>query len=706
MNDNDPTSQEARRVAWHDDPLTDEGDDRLDRAPFARHVARLIRANHSPTTSVVFGLEGPWGSGKSTVVNFVERNLEKSAGDRWTVAHFTPWATSGADALFAEFFNALIQVAPDAKTGAALREKICRYAAIARPIAAAIPYVGSAIVEGSRSAEQLFSKPWDLAFREVSEELSSLKTAVLVVVDDIDRLQPQELLDLLKVVRLLGRFPGVDYLLAYDERTIVDTLQDPQRGTVTKARARAFMEKIVQYPVTLPPLLNQTVVELLDTGLTDIITQPRIDSRLDIRRLQKVLTEVAPRLLRTPRAVARYLAQVRSQFDMHDQEEIDDTDLVLATLLRIRLPDLFEEMQHHKADLTRGTAGGVLRMREDEPTDWGSLLSRADDLDRDDARSILAAIFPAVADKNPAQARAPRFAHPQYFDRYLSQAIPAGDIPDRQISAALEQAADGDDRMLRDFLLAEDRRRARLALGRILSRYPAVTEPWRRDEVRGPVSLQLLSAGMTLLPELPAEHNAIVPPIQQLSVWMSNLLARIIDDDTTAPVRNALDRCPDVTMRADVVSRAHRDPDDRLSKPTRSALAQLFRSEATLVLDVLLEDLHAGDASSRAGNTFLYELVIEAGMLDDLRRAVREGLDAGAFTIEDVGARFVGFWRTMGIDEDNPSGARFSGELFTQITGVDARSSDHIERSEGLDTSWPSRRRIAAEHLIDSSERA
>jgi hypothetical protein len=60
--------------------------------------------------------------------------------------------------------------------------------------------------------------------------------APILVVVDIDRLQPAELLDLLKVVRLLGRFHGVDFLLAYDERTIVETLLDPQRGKVTASR--------------------------------------------------------------------------------------------------------------------------------------------------------------------------------------------------------------------------------------------------------------------------------------------------------------------------------------------------------------------------------------------------------------------------------------------------------------------------------------
>ena len=68
-------------------------------------------------------------------------------------------------------------------------------------------------------------KSWKQCFDELSKELQKLGISILVVVDDIDRLQADELLDLLKVVRLLGRFPGVDYLLAYDEQSLIEILR-------------------------------------------------------------------------------------------------------------------------------------------------------------------------------------------------------------------------------------------------------------------------------------------------------------------------------------------------------------------------------------------------------------------------------------------------------------------------------------------------
>jgi predicted KAP-like P-loop ATPase len=61
---------------WTDDPLTKDAEDQLDRLRIADRVAEVIgRASRSDNSSV-FGLVGPWGDGKSTLINFVIRRLK------------------------------------------------------------------------------------------------------------------------------------------------------------------------------------------------------------------------------------------------------------------------------------------------------------------------------------------------------------------------------------------------------------------------------------------------------------------------------------------------------------------------------------------------------------------------------------------------------------------------------------------------------
>lgn len=46
-----------------------------------------------------------------------------------------------------------------------------------------------------------------------------------------------------------------------------------------------------------------------------------------------------------------------------------------------------------------------------------------------------------------------------------------------------------------------------------------------------------------------------------------------------------------------------------------------------------------------------------------------------------------------------PSRASFSGELFTKVTGLKARSREDREAREWSDTTWQSRRRFAAQFI-------
>lgn len=689
---------------WRDDPIKTVAEDQLRRAPVAQRAAQLIAQNHSAESSVVYGLEGPWGSGKSSVIALLTSYLTEAEYSRWKVVTFTPWATTGTEGLLSEFFAALATVAPKSK-GDKVRGLMASYADIARPIASLIPVAGAAVVEASRTIEHRLAKPWNVAFDEIAAALRELDTPVLVVVDDIDRLQPRELLDLLKVVRLLGRFPGVDFLMAYDEQTLVETLQNPAQGAASKARARAFMEKIVQYPLTIPPLLTSQIVRMLDTGLTDILTVERVETSFDKQRFGDVILTTMPRQLTTPRAIERFLAQVREQFRAHDLDEMNDVDLILATFLRVQFPDVFARLQSRKADLTKATSsyGGPGRREEHEP-DWDALvnvLELAEDCQ--DAMTVLEAVFPAVRGKNPSRVAARRFAHPDYFDRYLAQTIPEGDIPDSLISRILEKAAAGDADDLRALLTDADNDRVILGLNKIRERYPDVDEVAYHTGPEGPITLELLWVTMALVDEVGDDRlNTFISTGDQLRWWASILLRRLLAADPTHDVDSALLRCSQIHRRTHVLTTATRDV-SRLSDATRNALTEALQREVGRILPMLLADLRMGDRSDKeSGIGFLYEVVAESEHLVDLQKQIAEGLAANDFTVEDVAARFVGLAYVIG-GSGRPSSASFSGDSFTKITGVAARSADHRETGEWDDTSWPRRREFAAQFILSAA---
>ena len=83
------------------------------------------------------------------------------------------------------------------------------------PALGAIPVVGAAAQGVAENIVRLRAeRPLQTSFDHLADQLRELDLRVLVVLDDVDRLQPDELLVLFKAIRLLARFPGVYYLLA------------------------------------------------------------------------------------------------------------------------------------------------------------------------------------------------------------------------------------------------------------------------------------------------------------------------------------------------------------------------------------------------------------------------------------------------------------------------------------------------------------
>jgi hypothetical protein len=309
------------------------------------------------------------------------------------------------------------------------------------------------------------------------------------------------------------------------------------------------------------------------------------------------------------------------------------------------------------------------------------------------------ALFPALTDETPARAKLRRFAHPDYFDRYLAQTIPEGDLPDARVAKALSQAANGEPGDLRVLVLFDDEEQATLALSKIRVRYPDINEPWTRGSAdEGPVTVELLHAGMELVDELEDRNVSWTSSLSQTTYWMADLLGLLLDSNPSADVDPALAACRQANRRAHVISTATRSL-ERVRPEAQTALRETLRREAERLIPFLVGDLRLGDDSDgEGGSTFLYAVVEEAGLLPQLRREILAGLEAGDFTLPDVAARLVGFAYLVG-GPNQPSSASFSGTLFTKLTDVEADSTDINERGDWSDTSWSRRRQFAAQYI-------
>ena len=81
------TTEKKIKKAGPDRPLEDFKDDYLDRKPFAEKIFKIIEAKPLDL-NIRIGINGPWGSGKTTVLNFIESFCQK---ENYPYANFNPW---------------------------------------------------------------------------------------------------------------------------------------------------------------------------------------------------------------------------------------------------------------------------------------------------------------------------------------------------------------------------------------------------------------------------------------------------------------------------------------------------------------------------------------------------------------------------------------------------------------------------------------
>lgn len=682
--------------AWTDEALQSGQGDTLGRLPYAQRAADLIHTTHSFDSSAVFGLSGPWGSGKTSLVNMIVESLQKEHPE-WAVARFTPWATSDIAGLLGEFYSSLAEVLPK-KRGQQVRKALAVTASVAAPAASLIPLAGGAAAEGVRMAGEALAKSpsWQAAFDKASAELRELRKPILVVVDDIDRLHVDELMALLKVVRLLGRFDGVQYLLAYDDETLYRSMTASSAVASHDGAAERFMEKIVQYPLFVPPLLRHQQVTRLNAGLAKV-TRERVDGGGASGRRLSGLLDCFIDLLTTPRAIDRYVAQLQHHIPLLPSDEVDDEDVELLTLIRVSFPALFNSIPRYRKELVSGHTGEMKsdsRSFEFEPFDIGPLLKVVPTERRSTARELLIALFPKVRAKGQISAngsqRRQSVQHEEYFDRYFAMGILDHDVSDATVTAAVTAATAGDAEPLRKLLIGtSDEFR-----GLVLSKCITPSNKPTTDAGR----LKLAQVLTVISNELPADDTGPFSDLDQVLGWIGDTLVGLDMATPAEAVRDVLWGLAGPVLRI----RAWRRVESSVERAYRSATPpwfdQLTEALVEEAADSFLEHLKQGDAAPEGSGVGYQVHFVLRHDGEPFRTAVRKLIESGEVHVSVLASRLTSARTIAGITPDWQLSPDFDQETFNHLVppGDDPWYHEPVQDIDTRDLSWANRRKFVA----------
>ena len=322
----------------NDRSIRSRDEDRLARGELAARLSDcLIDPSTSRATGLVVGLAGSWGSGKSSVISLVEEELRRRHKDVALVV-FNPWQVSGEDTLLTGLVNELVdvvnQLSVDPVRKGAVLQAFLRYGG---RLAGSIPIFGRGIADAAGAVEKDVAETYSVAALrdEIKQKLATFPYPIVVLIDEIDRLDDSEVRVIAKIVKAVIDFEGVSYLLAYDRERVALAL-----GHGSRERGEAYLEKIVQLQVPLPGLSRAE----LRTSLIDLLAASGVfDRHLAGWRTNPRLIEVVDYLAENTMATIRDVKRLAASFNATSRlvgSELDPIDLLAFVALRLRVPEI------------------------------------------------------------------------------------------------------------------------------------------------------------------------------------------------------------------------------------------------------------------------------------------------------------------------------------------------------------------------------
>ena len=450
---------------FNDAPIASAAADRFGMAPFAVALAKGLEGLAAPE-GVVFALNGPWGSGKSSVVNLMIEALQPAVdADRLQVVRFEPWSAPGVEALTLAFMQELRAVLGKSASKEVV-DALAKVAKRALPhLTKAAPLVGlttagavgaaAAVGAGNFLTGLLDEGSAEKTFRRLRDALTAQQRRFVVIIDDIDRLPPDEAIMIFRLVKSIGRLPNIVYLLVFDR-----AIAERHLAQAFPSEGPGYLEKIVQGTFDIP---EAEADDLRDGLLEQINTLCGVPEQPDeqVRFMNVFLDAVGP-WLRTPRDTVRIFNGL-SVIWPAVQGEVDRADLVGLEALKLFAPATYRAVRRNPSLLCKSDPQRHLETKENR----AARIDRALDIDpqsrdADQIRLVLMRLFPAMeavwknthygdgfADQWHAARRVCSTAH---FGTYFRLALSDETLPAAEFSGFM--ARSGDRPYVRDYLLA------------------------------------------------------------------------------------------------------------------------------------------------------------------------------------------------------------------------------------------------------------
>lgn len=328
---------------------------------YIRDLLSLMPKERQKHESLAIGITGSWGSGKTTFLN----NMKKQMSHDYRVVSFNPWTCTNKEQIIFRFFAQLSEKLVGKENS--LRNAIERYRDLVldADIHPSITFLAK-IFPASKKEDNI-----EALRDQIEEAISAEGTKPLAVfIDDLDRLEGDELFEVLRLIRITANFRNVVFVVAYD-RAYVCTVLDETKNI---KRSDEYLHKIFHLEVSLPKFENETLLDIFVEEVKRILsTGGKSASRLaiSVSRLRTTVTQLlsteemsfvdfVPNFRQSRRFANMFALNLKSAFT-HTRDLVL-SDFIGIELIHFAYPEIYQTLMQKPMTLLKDNKSKISKM--------------------------------------------------------------------------------------------------------------------------------------------------------------------------------------------------------------------------------------------------------------------------------------------------------------------------------------------------------
>jgi len=352
-----------------------------------KYTNGLIRFIETSATPITIGIQGEWGSGKTSLLNTIRDELCDQEGTK----HYPVWLNTWEYSLLSEPDETLVKIiiglidqiglltkksSEDSfKKVSAIGKSLLSRASKAGGVIGMAAGVASDAVDINASGEASI-RELRLALQIVIDKAieSSDRRAFIFFIDDLDRLDPTVAVSILELIKNLFDLKHCIFVLAIDYGVVIKGLQS-KFGEMTDQNEwefRAFFDKIIQLPFSMP-ISSYNISKYLKSLLVDVDYFAKEDLENE-KALSKIVEVVSLSVGTNPRALKRLANSVSLIEIIRGDQPITPEERVIEFALiciQIAYPLIYSLIQREPdfSGWNNNTAQSILKSKKiDEAT--------------------------------------------------------------------------------------------------------------------------------------------------------------------------------------------------------------------------------------------------------------------------------------------------------------------------------------------------